>query len=143
MKRKVISLMLIILMLGGMVIVLTGCNNKIDTNIEEISLYSGSTSVNNRYLLKNNELSVEMFRGGKKSEKKCNLNQEQVKNIEEIINKYKKGVQVDKEIGYDDRAGASESYCSIKLKNDDNVYDWFEGTYELGKYFDELLKIEE
>lgn len=134
--------MLIILMLGGMVIVLTGCNNKIDTNIEEISLYSGSTSVNNRYLLKNSELSVEMFRGGKKSKKKCNLNQEQVKNIEEIINKYKKGVQVDKEIGYDDREGASESYCSIKLKNDENVYDWFEGIYELGKYFDELLKIE-
>lgn len=141
MKRKVISLMLIIFMLCGMVFVLTGCNNKFDTNIEEISLYRGSSSVNNRYLLKNNELTVEMFKGGKKSEKKCTLTQEQVKNIEEIINKYKKGVEVDKEIDYD-REGASELYYSIKLKNDANVYNWFEGINELGKYFDELLKIE-
>lgn len=139
--KKIISLVLLVLVLAGGMITLTGCNNKFDTNIEEISLYSGSSSVNNRYLLKNNELSVEMFRGGKKSEKKCTLTQEQVKNIEEIINKYSKGVQVDKEIDYD-RVGASESYYSIKLKNDANVYNRFEGINELGKYFDELLKIE-
>ena len=152
MKRKVISLILIIFMLGGMVFVLTGCNNKtgtIDNNIEEIeieeiekiSLYSGSDSLNDTYLLQNNELSVEMFRGGKKSEKKCTLTQEQIKNIEEIINKYKISVEEDKDVD-SDKDGASRSYYSIKLKNDENVYINSTGIYELHKYFEELLEIE-
>lgn len=142
MNKKFLYIGLIILMLLS-VVILSGCSKKQESIIDEISLYTGSTSVNEDYNLKDGTLSVDVFRGGEQKSKKKKLNEEQIKHIEEIILKYElQTEEIPREDG--DREGASITYFTIKLKNDSNIYKSVKDgslSYELVKYFEDILDI--